>query len=151
VTAGELINYDGQINITHTTSKPLQIGQLIAFGTSTRHVYTVIEVDVVDSTHCEIMLDRPLDVALTTSDDAFPGPAGSFNMALHREAVALVTRPLAVPPSAFGVMSGVGAYNGIGMRVTMQYDIDAGGTVVNCDILAGIKELDTNLAVALLG
>lgn len=151
VTAGEVINYDGQINITHTTSVPPQVGQLIAFGTSTRHVYTIIEVDVVDTTHAEIMLDRPLDVALTTSDDCFPGPAGSFNLALHKEAIALVTRPLAVPPSVFGVMSGVGAYNDIGMRVTMQYDIDAGGTVVNCDILAGIKELDTNLAVTMLG
>lgn len=152
VTAGELIGYDGQINLTNASGLPPQVGQLMAFGTGgTRHTYTVIEVDVVDATHTEIMLDRPLDVALTTSDPAFPGPAGSLNWAMQRECVALVTRPLAVPANAMGVLSGVGSYNDISMRVSMQYDIDAGGTVVNCDILAGIKELDTNLAVTLLG
>jgi hypothetical protein len=125
---------------------------LIAFGTGgSRHTYTIIEVDTVSETNTKVMLDRPLEYSVALNDDAFPGPAGSINWAMHRECVALVSRPLAVPANSMGVLSGQGAYNGIGMRVSMQYDIDAGGTVVNCDILAGIKELDTNLAVALLG
>ncbi len=144
--------YDEQVTLDHTSGKAPQIGQLLAFGIGgSRHTYTVIEVDTVTATQVKVMLDRPLDYSIGNSDDAFPGPAGSMNWAMHRECVALVTRPLAVPASVLGVLSGVGAYNGIGMRVTMQYDIDAGGTVVNCDMLAGIKELDTNLAVALLG
>jgi len=152
VVAGQLAGYDGQIEVSHTSAKAPQVGQLLAFGTGgSRHTYTIIEVDVVSATNTKVMLDRPLDYVLTTSDDAFPGPAGSLNWAMHRECVALVTRPLAVPANALGVLSGVGAYNDIAMRVTMQYDIDAGGTVVNCDILAGIKELDAKLAVALLG
>lgn len=152
VTAGEVVGYDGQINITNPSGVPPQVGQLMAFGTgASRRTYTVIEVDVATATTTEIMLDRPLDLALTTSDSAYPGPAGSFNWAMQRECIALVTRPLAVPANAMGVLSGVGSYNDISMRVSMQYDIDAGGTVVNCDILAGIKELDTNLAVTLLG
>lgn len=152
VTAGQLAQYDGQISLTHTSAKPPKVGQLLAFGTGgSRHTYVIIETDVVSATVTNVMLDRPLDAALTTSDPAYPGPAGSYNLALHREAVALVTRPLAIPAGALGVLSGTGSYNNISMRITMQYDIDAGGTVVNCDILAGIKELDTNLAVALLG
>jgi hypothetical protein len=144
--------YDEQIQLDHTGDKAPQVGQLLAFGTGgSRHTYTIIEVDVVDANNTKVMLDRPLDSAIAGSEAAFPGPAGSINLALHREALALITRPLAVPAGQMGVLSGVGAYNGIGMRVSMQYDIDAGGTVVNCDILAGIKELDTALAVALLG
>jgi len=50
-----------------------------------------------------------------------------------------------------GVMSSVGSYNNIAMRVTMQYDIQEGGTVVNLDILAGVAILDENLAVVFLG
>ena len=151
VVAGQIAGYDGQIEVSHTSAKAPQVGQLLAFGTSSRHTYTIIEVDVVNATNTKVMLDRPLDYNINTSTWAFPGPAGSMNWAMHRECVALVTRPLAVPANSLGVLSGVGAYNDIAMRVTMQYDIDAGGTVVNCDILAGIKELDTNLAVALLG
>jgi hypothetical protein len=144
--------YDEQIQLDHTGDNAPQVGQLLAFGTGgSRHTYTIIEVDVVDANNTKVMLDRPLDSAIAGSEAAFPGPAGSINLALHREALALITRPLAVPAGQMGVLSGVGAYNGIGMRVSMQYDIDAGGTVVNCDILAGIKELDTALAVALLG
>jgi hypothetical protein len=152
VEASYAANYDQQIEVSHTSAKPPQIGQLLAFGLAgSRQTYTIIEVDTVSATNTKVMLDRPLTAAVSLNDDAFPGPAGSLNMAFHREALALVTRPLAVPAGSMGVLSGVGAYNDISMRVSMQYDIDAGGTVVNCDILAGIKELDTDLAVALLG
>lgn len=152
VVAGQAAGYDGQIQLSHTSGKAPQVGQLLAFGTgASRHTYTIIETDNVDATNTKVMLDRPLDADVALNADAFPGPVGSLNMAFHREAIALVTRPLAVPANAMGVLSGVASYNGIGMRVSMQYDIDAGGTVVNCDILAGIKELDTALAVVLLG
>jgi len=50
-----------------------------------------------------------------------------------------------------GVLSHVGVYNDIAMRVSMQYDIQEGGTVVNLDILAGVAVLDENLCCVLLG
>jgi hypothetical protein len=128
------------------------IGQLVAFGTGgTRKVYTVIESWLSAGGEQSLILDRPLEVLLTDGDMCFPGPAGALNIALHRDALALVTRPLATPGQQMGVMSHVGAYNGIAMRVTMQYDIQEGGTVVNLDILAGVAVLDLNLAVVLLG
>lgn len=134
-----------------TTVAPA-VGQLIAFGTgASRKVYTVIESWLSATGEQSVILDRPLEVALADNDKAFPGPAGSLNMALHRNCLALVTRPLAVPSNVLGVMSHVGAYNDIAMRVTMQYDIQEGGTVVNLDILAGVAILDTDLAVVLLG
>ena len=131
---------------------PPQTGQLVAFGTgASRRTYTVIESWLSGSGEQSLILDRPLEVLLSDGDLCFPGPAGAINMAFHRDALALVTRPLAVPSGALGVMSSVGSYNNIAMRVTMQYDIQEGGTVVNLDILAGVAVLDQNLAVVLLG
>lgn len=142
----EAITLDGYL-----TGSPPQVGQLIAFGTGgSRKTYTVIESEDAGST-CTIYLDRPLEVALSNDDLAFPGPYGSFNWAFHRESVALVTRPLALPNERMGVMAATESYNDVAMRVTMQYDIAAGGTVVNMDILAGVAVLDANLCVVLQG
>lgn len=129
-----------------------QVGQLLAFGTGgSRHTYTVIEVTEVTSTSCKVLLDRPLELALANNDLAFPGPAGSMNWAFHRNALALVTRSLALPPSAFGVAAANASYNGVGMRVVMQYDSLVGGTRVNLDILAGTAVLDESLGCVVLG
>ena len=97
-----------------------------------------------------MILDRPLDVA-RERPAAFPGPAGAMNLAFHRNALALVTRPLALPNNAIGVLSHVGVYNDIAMRVSMQYDGKAQGTRVTLDMLCGYAVLDTNLACPLLG
>ncbi|MHB9044407.1 MAG: P22 phage major capsid protein family protein [Pirellulales bacterium] len=130
-----------------------QAGQLIAFGQSTsRRVYTILEVTRVSDTACKVLLDRPLEVAVADGNNlAFPGPQGSLNWAFHREAIALVSRPLAMPNNRMGVLTQVGVHNGISMRVAMQYDINSGGTVVNLDLLCGVAVLDSRLCVPLLG
>ena len=148
-----LAKYSEAVVVDGWTVAPL-VGQLVAFGDgvgSTRHVYTVIESWLSAGGEQSVLLDRPLEVALSNADACYPGPAGALNLALHRDSLALVTRPLAVPVGPLGVLSHVGAYNGIAMRVTMQYDIQAGGTIVNLDILAGVAVLDQNTAVVLLG
>jgi hypothetical protein len=135
-----------------TTAKAPQVGQLIAFGTGVdRHVYTVIESELAATGVQMVHLDRPLDKDIANDDAAFPGPYGSMNWAFHRDAIALVTRPLAVPAAQLGVYSAVAVYNNVAMRITMQYDINAGGTIVNCDILGGVAVLDDRLCVPLLG
>ena len=136
---------------SYTTNKAPQVGQLLAFGTAgSRKVYTVIESEDAGAT-CSVYLDRPLEIGVSENDPAFPGPMGSLNLAFHRDALALVTRPLALPDSRMGVMAAVVPHNGIGMRVLMQYDINAGGTVVNCDILAGVAVLQQGLCIPVLG
>lgn len=146
------LGYSEAVNVDGYASVPPQIGQLVSFGTgANRRTYTVIESWLSAVGVQSLILDRPLEVALANNDLCFPGPAGTLNMAFHRDCLALVTRPLAVPAGALGVMSHVGAYNNIAMRVTMQYDIQEGGTVVNLDILAGVAVLDQDLAVVLLG
>lgn len=143
------VGHEREIVLDQWTKAP-QTGQLVAFGTgANRRVYTIIESYLSAVGEQSVMLDRPLELALSDGDAAFPGPAGSFNWAFHREAVALVTRPLALPNQQLGVRSNVGVYNDLAMRVTMQYDINQGGTVVNLDILAGVAKLDNNLCVIL--
>lgn len=143
--------YQKEMVFTHTSGKNLQVGQMLAFGTGTsRHTYTVIEIASSTATTTTVLLDRPLDATVAASADAFPGPAGAINPVLHRDALAFVSRPLAIPGNEFGVMSAVQQFNGLGLRVTMQYDSKEGGMRVNLDLLAGIAALDTNLMVALL-
>ena len=128
-----------------------KVGQLVAFNGGTRHTYTIIESYLSNSGEQTLILDRPLEYLVADNDLAFPGPAGTFNWCFHRDAVALVTRPLALPNQAMGVMADVATHNNVSMRVTMQYDIQSGGTVVNLDILGGVALLDVNLCVPLLG
>ena len=143
--------YSEGIALTVTEGKAPQVGQLLAFGTTagTRHTYTVIESEGT-GTSCTVYLDRPLVADVGSGASAFPGPYGAMNLAFHRDALALVTRPLALPDTA-GVMVGHADYNGITMRVLAQYDIGAGGLIVNCDILAGVAVLNSGLLVPVLG
>jgi len=145
-------SYSEGVALTVTEGKAPQVGQLLAFGATpgTRHTYTVIESEG-SGTSCTVYLDRPLAAAVGNGADAFPGPYGAMNLAFHRDALALVTRPLALPNSQAGVMVGHADYNGITMRVLAQYDINAGGLIVNCDILAGVAVLNSGLLVPVLG
>jgi hypothetical protein len=97
-----------------------------------------------------VLLDRPLDATVAASAACFPGPAGAINPVLHPDALAFVSRPLATPGNSLGAFSSVQSYNGLGLRVTMQYDSSLGGVRVNVDLLAGIAPLDTNLLCPLL-
>lgn len=127
------------------------VGQMIAFGTTYRHTYTIIEVDAVSATSVIVWLDRPLTIAVANNDLAFPGPHGSQNFAFHKDALALVSRPLALPNQQLGVRAAVGSYNDLAMRVAMQYSISAQGTVVTLDMLCGTALLDANLGCVVLG
>ena len=145
--------YDKKIRIDGCTAnkKPV-VGQLIAFGTgNSRHTYTIIQVESVNTTCEYIWLDRPLDTALSNDDSAFPGPHGSMCLGFHRDALALVNRPLAVPANSLGVQAAVGMYNDLAMRVAMQYNISSQGTQVTLDMLCGVKTLDEDLGVVMLG
>lgn len=136
----------------HTASKGPQVGQLVAFGTGgSRHTYTIIQTSAVSATETLIWLDRPLAASITDGDAVFPGPAGSINFAFHRNALALVTRPLVTPPQEFGARSGVVSDDGTAIRATMQYNSTKQGLVVTLDLLCGVKELDTDLGAVLYG
>ncbi len=157
VDGGHAATYAKGITLDGYTSaaKAPQVGQLLAFGDDAngvdRHVYTIVEayVNPTNASQTIVWLDRPLDKAISDNESAHPGPCGSFNFAFHRDALALVTRPLVQPRG--NVQSAVANYNDVAMRVTMAYDIWTQGTVVTLDVLAGVALLDANLGCVLLG
>lgn len=144
--AGYDVGYSKEIAIDGFTIAP-QVGQFVVFGTATTaSVYTIIDVD-----GSSVTLDRPLDASVADDDDISMGPGGSYNFAFHRNALALVTRPLAMPRSGAGALSAVINYNGLSMRAVITYDGNKQGHLVTLDMLCGVKVLDTNLGAVLYG
>lgn len=73
--------------------------------------------------------------------------AGVKGMAFHKNAFALVTRPLAAPEGA--AKSAIVNYDGLGLRVVYDYDIKSKKDVVSIDMLCGVKTLDKSLAAVI--
>lgn len=150
-TSAHSAGYSKELTIDqYAANKHPQLGQKITFGTGVNsHSYTVVAVDVVTTTSSTVLLDRPLSASVSDNDDVFFGPAGGVNLAFCKDAIALVNRPLALVPSQSGASSFVASYEGLSMRVTMQYDIRAQGMIVTFDLLCGVAILDDRQAVVL--
>ena len=149
------ITYDGGVN--------LQRGQMISFQTTvpayaapatpgggptiTSPIYVIIDTDGTS----QFMLDRPLEVALADNDVVNPGPGGEYNFAFIRNALALVTRPLAPPKAGVGALSAIANYNGMAMRATITYSGKRQGHLVTLDFLMGVKVLDYRMGVVIFG
>jgi hypothetical protein len=146
VTDGYPIGWHREIAIDGFTVNP-QIGQAVTFGVNNASVYTVI---AVDST-LGITLDRPLEFAVADNAKVNIAPAGSYNLAFHRNAIALVTRPLALPRAGTGARSFVQNLDGLSMRATITYQGMSQGHLVTLDMLAGVAVLEPDLGVIMLG
>ena len=150
--AGYAAGYAKEINVDgYTAGKAPQKGQIVSFGTGgSTHTYTVI--DVTDNgSDADILLDRPLDAALVDDDACFPGHKGSKNLAFHRDAIALVSRPLSTSGNGRGASMAVASFDNLSMRVTMQYDSEAQGMRVTMDMLCGVAVLDDRLGCVVNG
>lgn len=134
--------------ILYTGTPVLKVGQMVSF-TAAGATYTVIETPTTTS----FILDRPLDLTITTSDSIFMAPAGDYNLVLQRNALALMIRPLALPMVSTGVNGFVAndPDSGTTMRVVMTYDGTKQGHLVTLDFLMGVKVLDVNLGVVVFG
>ena len=147
--------YQKEMTFTHTSGKQLQVGQLISFGTSSRHTYTIIERSATTATTSTVLLDRPLESTVASGATAFPGPGGvasggSMNPVFHEDAIAFVSRPMKEVNPRGGANSAVVNLRGIGLRVVEQYDSSEGGWRYNVDLLAGVSVLDTDLLCVML-
>lgn len=68
-------------------------------------------------------------------------------MAFHKNAFALVTRPLALPNGA--AKAAIVDYDGFGLRVVQGYDIIKKTDTISIDMLCGVKTLDETLAAVI--
>ena len=83
------------------------------------------------------------EVALTANHTA--------NLAFHRNAFALVTRPLSLPKGLSSEQKAVVNYDGFGLRVIYDYNSQFKKDVISIDMLCGVKTLNPDLACRLLG
>lgn len=141
---GKSLVVDG-FAIAPNTGQLISIAPSVALGSEA--VYGALSTPTTTS----LLLNRPLDAAAPDDYYVAPGPAGEYNFAFHRQAMALVTRPLAAPAAGAGAMSFVASYNGLSMRVTITYDGRKQGHLVTCDLLCGVKVLDQRLGAVMLG
>jgi len=95
----------------------------------------------------EVGIDMPLVKDYTAADAYLVNKPHS--LAFHRNAFALVTRPLALPMGS--ARAAIASGNGLGVRVVYGYDQDSKKDTVSLDIIYGIKTLDASLAVKLVG
>lgn len=79
-------------------------------------------------------------------DGEFDGETG---LAFHRNALVLASRPLALPEGAASATT-VGV-NGFTMRVVRDYDIHRKEEIVSFDVLFGVRVLDPDKAVLIVG
>ena len=74
---------------------------------------------------------------------------GIDGMAFHKNAFALVTRPLALPQGAAN--AAIVDYDGFGLRVVQAYDINKKTDTISIDMLCGVKTLNKDLAAVVEG
>lgn len=134
------IAFDGMTN-------GVQVGAMVSFGSSsTTALYTVV-----DATSTTITLDRPLEAAIADDATLNVCPAGEYNFAFQKNAIALVTRPLALPKQGTGALSAVANFNGLSIRAVITYDGNKQGHLVTLDMLFGVKVLDPLLGAVMFG
>ena len=88
---------------------------------------------------------------LLTTTEITVGANYTANLAFHRNAFALVSRPLALPKGLGETQKSVVNYDGFGLRVIYDYNSQYKKDVVSIDMLCGVKTLDPKLACKLLG
>lgn len=94
-------------------------------------------------------VDHYMDQNVPMVAGVSPAPNSTYNLMFHRNAFALVTRPLIAPRTA-AVDSAVVSHKGIGLRSMVGYDISKKKHIVSIDVLYGVKTLDAALAVKVL-
>jgi hypothetical protein len=125
------------------------VGQLVSFKTAAGTVQ-LAEYCIVDVTGTTFMLDRPLEEAFLDNAIICLGPNGDFNFAFQKNCLALVNRPMALPPSGAGAVGAITSANGFSLRVVFSYDSVKQATRCTIDSLFGMKVLDTDLAQVML-
>ena len=86
----------------------------------------------------DFFVDQNIEAVTDGQDTYTPG------LVFHKNAFALVTRPLELPQGA--AQSAIVNYDGFGLRVVYGYDLNSKTDTISIDMLCGVKTLDKNLA-----
>ncbi len=139
----EKMAYDGSVTP--------QVGQLMTIGTTYTQAGLAKYGVLAGKTSTFLTPSRNLDATAANNAVIGLGPSGNYNFAFDPNAIALVSRPLAPPKAGAGALSAVAVMDNLAIRVTIAYDSAKQGHRVTTDLLCGVKTLDTDLGVLLLG
>lgn len=149
--SGYALGYTKDMTIDTLSAAP-KLAQFASFGTGSGRKENYSLVATPNSPALTSMsANRALAAAVSDNDVVGLGPDGNYNFGFHRNALALVTRPLAAPASGTGALSYVASYKGLSLRVTITYDGSKQGHLVTADCLLGVKVLDRRLGCVMLG
>ena len=140
------LNVSGGTNPTLTGT--LKAGDSITIGSAS---YLVTKDATAASNEIAVEFAPALTAAVATTDEVTVGNSYTANLAFHRNAFALVTRPLALPKGLADGQKAVVNYDGFGLRVIYDYNSQYKKDVISIDMLCGVKTLDERLACRLLG
>lgn len=126
----------------------LKVGDIITIAGDTTQ-YLVTEAVTAASNEATVKIAPKLQAAADADAAITVFSGGSQNLAFHKNAFALVTRPLELPKG--NARAAIAQYNGFGLRVVMDYDITHKKDIVSIDVLYGVKTLDPRLAVRFVG
>jgi len=147
--AGYAQYYTKTLVINGFTVAP-KIGQIVSLdgdAVTANNVYGALSTP----TTVALLIDRALSAAVANDAVVGIGPAGDYGWAFHKNAVTLVTRPLAAPAPGTGALASVADFNGLSVRVVITYNGTKQGHLVTVDILGGVELLDANLGCLVLG
>ena len=141
--AGYDADYEG--GIVYDGSVTPKIGQGVTFGT-TGKPYSIVKIS-----GQTIWLNRPLDAAVADDASIFLMPGGNYGIALTRNSIQLVNRPLAVPSAGQGVQAATVNGGGWSMRVMSEYNMLKAETTYLMDFIMGVATLNPQYNVLFLG
>ena len=127
---------------------PDSVGDYITIGSN---AYMITKATTAASNEIAVEFTPALTAAVATSDEVTVGASYTANLAFHRNAFALVTRPLALPKGLADSQKALVNYEGFGLRVIYDYNSQYKKDVVSIDMLCGVKTLDSRLACKMLG
>ena len=110
--------------------------------------YAVLQDVTLATTGVDVMLSKELTKVIEGSTQVSKIPSHTANLAFNKNAFAFVTRPL---EKAYGAESYVINYEGLTLRITMDYDIATKKQILSVDTLYGFKTMYEELAVRVLG
>jgi hypothetical protein len=131
-----------------TLTGTLAVGDILTIA---GNLYVVTEAATAESNEITAKIRPGLKADAATTDTVTLTDSHTASLAFHRNAFALVTRPLALPKGLANGQKAVVSYDGFGLRVIYDYNSQYKKDVVSIDMLCGVKTLDPVLACRLMG
>ena len=138
---------------TITLSATTLTGTMVAGDVMTilGKTYTITEQATAENNEVAIHFTPALQEDIPATTEIIVTPSHTANLAFHKNAFALVTRPLALPKGIGDGQKAIVNYDGFGLRVIYDYNSQFKKDVISIDMLCGVKTLNPELACRLLG